>query len=358
MSETGSDNQTQRVAVTGATGFVGRAVVSALLDRGHTVRALVRDAGKAAAVLPEHDRLEIAVDRAVFAPNKTEGVDRTTGTLRLGQTEEEIRVPSRDEALDGIDAVIHLVGIIREARDGQTFRRVHVELPKRLIDACEAAGVKRYLHMSALGTKSTAPTQYWKTKAEAETLVRRSSLDWTIFRPSLIHGAEGEFTNMLADWVKGAKAPWLFVPYFSKLENPGGAALPPPGPEAPMVQPISVGDVAEAFCNALERDESIGEVYNLVGPEKLSFEQMIEEYRDRVPGAKKNIPIIGLPGQVFALKAWAASLVGLGDLLPFDAGMALMGSKDSVAEGDKARADLGIDPTPFRPALARYASQL
>lgn len=346
------------VAVTGATGFVGRSVVRSLLDRGHRVRALVRNAVKAARVLPDHEALEIGEDDAVFRPERLAGVDRVTGTMRLGQTEEDARLPTRDELLDGVDAVVHLVGIIREARGAQTFRRVHVELTKRLIEACQAAGVTRYIHMSALGTCTTAPTRYWTSKAESEELVRRSGLDWTIFRPGVIHGVGGELTNMMAGWVRGEQAPWLFVPYFSKLENPGGAPLPPPQPEPPVIQPVSVDDVAAAFAEALERDEAVGEIYNLVGPEKLTFEQMLEEHRDRVPGAKKTIPIVGLPGPIMAIKAKAMSLVGLGDLLPFDEGMALMGSRDAIAEGEKARADLGIEPAPFRAAFARYASRL
>lgn len=351
------------IAVTGATGFVGGSMVRALLDAGYSVRALVRDVRSAVKKIPadlvEHERLQIVDGGPVFAGPATEGVDRSTGTLRLGDTEPGVARPlTQAEVLEGCSAMIHLVGILREAPGGQSFQRVHVDLTQRVIDACKAAHVDRLLHMSALGTTSNGKTEYFRSNAEAETLVRGSGLDWTIFRPGLIHGPRGEFCRMCAEWVRGAVAPWAFVPYFTKVENPDGSMMPPPGPSDPMVQPVSVEDVAQAFVSALDNDRTAGEIYNLVGPDRMSYPEMIGLFKDSVPGAKQNIPVLGLPGPVMALKAKAASFVGLRDLLPFDDGMAIMGSMDSIAEYDKATDHLGFAPRPFAATLKSYAGQL
>src|SRR5207249_271971 len=113
------------------------------------------------------------------------------------------------EQMRGCDAVIHLVGIIMERpAKGSTFPLIHVEGTKAVVDAAKAAGVSRYLHMSALGTRPDAVSEYHKTKYAAEQYVQHSGLDWTIFRPSLIHGPKGEFMRMEAKWARKRAAPF------------------------------------------------------------------------------------------------------------------------------------------------------
>ncbi|MFN9972401.1 MAG: SDR family NAD(P)-dependent oxidoreductase, partial [Phycisphaerae bacterium] len=118
------------VAVTGATGFVGRAIVAELLAQGYHVRALVRSRVKAREVLPRP------------APNSA------TLTLVEGDIHDD-RSPA--ELVAGAEACIHLIGIIREERGGVTFHRMHVASTRLITEACKAAGVNRYLQMSALG---------------------------------------------------------------------------------------------------------------------------------------------------------------------------------------------------------------
>jgi NADH dehydrogenase len=140
---------TQRVFVTGASGFVGQSVCEELLARGHDVIALVNRAG-----LPEHLSRVSAVRGDLFAP----------ATLL--------------EGMAGADAVIHLVGIIMERpRRGVTFGRVHVEGTRAVLDAMRQSAPRRLVHMSALGTRPNAPSAYHRTKHEAEELVRASGLD-------------------------------------------------------------------------------------------------------------------------------------------------------------------------------------
>ena len=194
------------VAVTGGTGFVGRAVVSELLQAGHQVRILSRKA-------PE--RL-------------TEGVTHVPGSVVTGI--------GLDNLLEGVDAVIHLVGIIKEAEEN-TFRATHYGGTVNILAAASRAGIKRYIHMSAMGTREKAVSKYHQTKFAAEEAVRASGLDWTIFRPSTIFGPGDKFINMLVDILR--KTP--FMPVLG-----GGKS---------QMQPVSVRDVAMAFRMELFRPE-------------------------------------------------------------------------------------------------------
>ena len=325
---------TQTVAVTGATGFVGRYVVRALLERGHTVRALARTAESARGTLPAHARLTVVQGNVV-----------------------EAGVPA--ELLRGATACIHLIGIIREAGGGQTFQRVHVEATQAMVDACREAGVGRFLHMSALGAGPEGPSKYQKTKWEGEQVVRRSGLAWTIFRPSIIHGAEGEFIQMVKRMCSGQEPPYYFIPYFSR-PGPADTRVPLGSSawESAKVQPVAVEDVAAAFVAALERPVTIGEIYNLVGPDVMDWPQMLTFLRDAIPSCHSRLEPWHIPGTHGAMIARAAKVFGLGGLLPFDEGQALMAMQDSVSETGKARAHLGVSPRPFREAVAAYAGRV
>lgn len=319
-------------AVTGATGFVGRAVVRELLDRGWRVRALARSEEKARRVLPDSDRLGVVVG-GIF----------DDGAL--------------DRLMEGVDAGVHLIGIIREGPGGQTFERMHLQATERVVRAAERAGADRatpirHLQMSALGVRDGSTIPYLRTKRAGERAVEASGLRWTIFRPSLIHGPGGEFTRMAADWVRGGAAPFVFIPYFA----PGWLPRVKRGAGAP-VAPVRVADVASMFAVALERDGSIGRTYDLAGPETMAFDAMLRVFREKVPGSKR-LPLIGVPGKIAAMQARLFGRVGLGGLLPFDEGMARMAMEESVSECARARADLGFDPMPFTESLTAYAAEL
>jgi nucleoside-diphosphate-sugar epimerase len=327
------------VAVTGATGFVGREVVRELLAAGWAVRALVRTPSKALEVLPDDPRLTTLQGHILDAR-------------------------SPQALVRGADAVIHLVGIIRERRtpasEGgpQTFQRMHVEATAAMLEACTGAQptVRRFLHMSALGVRSDAPAAYQRTKFEAERLVRRSGLDWTIFRPGLIHGPHGEFVRMAHRFCSGDAPPFFFIPYFTRrVEHDEGVVLGRVSFEPARVAPVFVGDVARAFVRALDRPQTIGEVINITGPEVLTWAQMMEFLRDHLPGCDTTLPVIGLPGTPHAVMARVAGRLGLGALFPFDEGQAYMAQEDSAADLSKLRALLDLDPVPFRPQVERYA---
>jgi NADH dehydrogenase len=327
-----STRKNQLVAVTGATGFVGRSVVRALLARGFEVRVLVRDRAKAKASLPV-DRLQI--------------VD--------GDVTDAAAVAS---LVRGVGTVVHLVGIIREAGKGQTFKRMHVDSTRVVTEAARAAGVGRYLHMSAMGVGPHGKAEYQRTKFEAEQIVRQSGLDWTIFRPGLIHGPGGEFTQMAAQWARGELAPYVFMPYFRRWEEDFSVPLGPVNEIDPVCAPVYVEDVARAFVASLDVCESIGEVYNLAGAESMTFPDMLRAFRDATPGAEASMEPWGIPAAIAAGAAMGAGLVGVGGALPFDAGMAWMGGEDTSADTFKAREHLKIGLAPFREALKGYAGGL
>lgn len=328
---------TLKVAVTGATGFVGRAVVRELLSRGHTVKALVRDRKKAAQVLPPSN---------------------AALTLVQGDIEDDRAV---QELLTGVDACVNLIGIIREVRSAgksQTFQRMHVGATRRLVSACEKGGVQRYVQMSALGVCDTGKAEYQRTKFEAEMIVRRSALEWTILRPGLIHGVDGEFMQMVKGWCTGLESPYVFLPYFRRTVEDTRVPLGPINEEDPRIAPVAVEDVAWAFAQVLETPASVGEVYNLTGPESMTWPEFLRFVRDRVHGGNSALQPFGIPANVAALAADGAALAGMSGLLPFDSGMAHMGAQDVLSSPEKAQKHLSFKPRPFRASFESYAHSL
>ena len=160
-------------------------------------------------------------------------------------------------ALDGTDAVIHLVGIISEIGEN-TFENVHTRGTQNLLAAARSAGIKRFVHMSALGTRPNAVSRYHKTKWAAEEAVRNSALDYTIFRPSLIFGPQDQFVNLFAKIIR-------FSPIVPILAD-----------DRAHFQPVAIEDVASAFVRALNEPKSIGQTYDLCGPEALTLRQIVD----------------------------------------------------------------------------------
>lgn len=324
------------VGVTGATGFIGRHVVRALVSSGHSVRALARDREKSRSAL------------GGLTPEK--GVTTVIGDV--------FDAGSMAELSRGCDAVVHTIGIRREFPPEVTFTHLHPRATGRALEAAERAGARRFIHISALGTRPDAPSAYHRSKHEAETLVRQSGLEWTILRPSLVHGPDGEFVQMVKGWVLGRSAPWFFIPYFVRVEPQAGFPPRPPRLVSALVQPVHVDDVAAAVPRSLEMREAVGEVYTLAGPETLDWPSLLKGIRDALPMTDRKKRLAPMPGPVGVAVARAAGAVGLGSLLDFGPSEPVMAMEDQTCSTVKAREHLGFAPRAFTASLESYAASV
>jgi len=290
-----------KVFVTGGTGFVGEHVRKALRERGHRVRVLF------------HGR----------RPPLSEGEEGVDGDVTRRET---IR-----EAAVGCDAVIHLVGIIREFPGrGVTFDRLHREATANALEAARVAGVRRYLQMSANGTRPGAVSAYHRTKWEGEELVRSSGLEWTIFRPSLIFGPKDAFVNMLADMIRR----FPVVPVISDGSY--------------QLQPIHADDVARCFVDALERPETIGQTYVLCGDTPYRYDELLQTIGRVID--KSPVPIIHQP---LTLMKLVVPLMERFDSFPLTSDQLTMLLEGNVCDGGW-KGTFGFDPIPFEQGIAAY----
>jgi uncharacterized protein YbjT (DUF2867 family) len=247
----------RRVLVTGGSGFVGRALCERLARRDAGLRITVptRNVMRSMPLrmLPTLDLAEIDLLRADDA-----------ALARL---------------VAGHDAVVHLVAVLHG--DEARFRRVHVELPRRLAAACTATGTRRLVHVSALGVGPNAPSMYLRSKTDGEALLRASGLDVTVLRPSVIFGARDKLLNTFA------RLQALFP------------VLPLAAADA-QFQPVWVEDVAEAIVRCLERPATIGQVIECAGPDVLTLREIVQA-AGRHAGHER--PVWALPAAVARLQA-------------------------------------------------------
>jgi len=182
------------------------------------------------------------------------------------------------------DVVINLIGILHSSRGtpyGPEFAHAHVEIPQMIMAAMKQRGLKRYIHMSALGADVNGPSMYLRSKGVAEEFVKKSELDWTIFRPSVIFGNNDNFINMFGKLQK----------YFPVMPLAGSKNL---------FQPVAVKDVSEAFIAAISMPQTIHQSYDLAGPEVFTLAQIIQ-FAAKREGLKR--PIIPLPTWMGYLQA-------------------------------------------------------
>ena len=293
-----------KIFIAGGTGFVGGHLTGELRRRGHEL------------VLLSHVR------RDPSGP----GISYVAGDV----TDPAGYVA----ALKGCDAAINLVGIIREfPAKGVTFKRLHVEATASMISAARQGGVSRYLQMSALGTRAGAVSDYHRTKWRAEELVRGSGLDWTIFRPSLIFGPRDSFVNMLAGNLRLAPV------------------MPTMGDGNYRLQPIHGADVARCFADALERPETAGQTYDLCGPDRMTYRELLDVITEEM--GKRHPLKPGLP--LFIMKPVIGALQGI-SAFPITLDQLQMLLEENICDG-RWRETFRFEPTRFRDGIREYLAR-
>lgn len=251
------------ILVLGGTGFVGRSVCAKLIDRN--------GGGGGRIVVPTR-RLASGKHLQMLP------------TLQLAEA--DVHDPAQlAQLVAGCEAVINLVAVLQG--DERRFEQVHVELPRRLAAACRAAGVRRLIHVSAIGVAENAPSRYLRSKARGEKLLREAGLDLTVLRPSLIFGAHDKLLNLFATLQSVAP----FVPL-------AGADS--------RYQPVWVDDVASAIVRCLDDDTTIGQTYECAGPDVMTLRDIVRS-AGRWAGCER--PVIGLPGGVATLQATLMELL-------------------------------------------------
>lgn len=251
----------KRVLLLGGTGFVGRSVCERLVEQDKSMR------------------LTVATRRLAHAKS-----------VQFLPTVDPVECDVHDDAqltrlVAGHDAVVNLIAILH----GSTadFEKVHVRLARRLADACMAAGVKRLIHVSALGVSADAPSNYLRSKAEAEAILRAAPLELSILRPSVIFGAGDSFLNLFA-------------------------ALQSVFPVMPLAcvdarfQPVWVEDVSEALLRCVVGKETTGKTYECAGPQVFTLGELVR-LTGRLCGHER--PVVGLPESLGRLQAAAMELM-------------------------------------------------
>lgn len=295
-----------RILITGASGFIGSHLTQALYHQ-HQIVACARHPGGL------QERFPAIEARAVnFA-----AMQSIDAWLPL---------------LQGIDAVINAVGIIRETGQ-QTFDQLHHRAPCTLFKACQRAGIKKVIQISALGSDEAAVSRYHLSKKAADDCLKQQDLHWTILKPSLVYGpggASGAFFKALA------ALPW--VPVVEKGEQ--------------AVQPIHIDDLTQAVCALLSPDAPVRLSIDAVGPEPISFKRMLMAYRRWLGYTSQRI----LPTP-YGISLFAGKLSGYLGVAPVTGETVEMLKRGNTGDVSTLTASTHIIPRPFEAALREHPAE-
>ena len=278
----------RNICILGGSGFVGRHLCARLIADGHRVTVITRHRARhrALLVLPGLRVIDGDVYSRAFLQSVFEGQGFPGPAERLNAVARHAGSPSR------ADTVINLVGILNErGHRGRGFARAHAELPAILVDACEATGITRLLHMSALNAARGAPSHYLRTKAMGEEAVHRAngqSLRVTSFRPSVIFGPGDSFTNRFATLLR-------LTPGVFPLACAGS-----------RFAPVYISDVVHAFATALDQTSTYGRAYDLCGPTVYTLRELVEFIAGQIG---KSVRVLPLPDSLARLQAGVLEFV-------------------------------------------------
>lgn len=295
----------KRVLIAGGTGFVGEAVRAALRDGGYIVRLLVRSTASARRY-------------------QGQGFETALGDIKDPQ--------SLFVAMEGVDAVINLVAIIKESGDA-TFEAINFQGTVNLVNAARQAMVDRFVQMSALGADNLPDFPYHFTKWRAETYVQDHIPDWTIIRPSIVFGPSQEghyqFLGQMADLLRG------------------GPLVPVPGRGDARFQPIHVTDVADVFRATLD-DEITGRLLEIGGPEILTYLEMLDAVAAELQIKK---PVINMPVPLIRIGATVLNVLPVVEAPVTNEQLDMLQIDNTTSNNDVAEI-LGREPKPLRGNLS------
>ncbi len=297
------------IVVTGAAGLVGTHLCRQLVEDGWKVRAIVRDAEKAAMRIG-HLRLEIRI-----------------GDIRDAD--------SMKSSLTDAGSLVHLAAIAVEKR-GDSYDATNSDATEVILSAADAARIERIVYMSQNGASSSSRYRFLRSKGVAEEMVTSSTLKWTVIKPSVIFGPEDEFVNVLARLVR--LSPLVF---------------PLPGGGVARFQPIAVDDVARAVRKSLDDPSTIRGTFTIGGSTPLTLRQMTERILVAMNTRRK---LLGVPvGMLRPLVAIAERLL---PSPPVTTGLLELLAMDNVVPENDLTATLGIDPIPFAPEELLYLREI
>jgi uncharacterized protein YbjT (DUF2867 family) len=260
------------ITVFGGSGFIGRHLVRHLASQGWRVRVAVRDIARAHFLKPCGDLGQISLIPVSITDPRSVAA-----------------------AVADADAVVNLVGVLHESKK-RTFSAIHEKGAENVARAAMAAGVRRLVHMSALGADANSPSAYARSKAAGERAVATAFPSATIMRPSVVFGAEDGFFNRFGSIAQKMPALPFFTDTIPHLPGGGGARF----------QPVYVGDVVTAICAAVSDPRHLGKTYELVGPRVYTMRDILNIVnRETMRGR----PIIGLPYALAAVVAWKLDFV-------------------------------------------------
>jgi NADH dehydrogenase len=310
----------QNILVLGGTGFIGQSLVDRLAAEGRRICVPTRRRanGRELLVLPTVD----VVEADIHDPAVLRGL------------------------VAGRDAVVNLVGILHDTgrataasggRYGAAFAAAHVELPRALAAACRDLGVRRLIHMSALGADPAGPSAYLRSKGDGERAVRDvAGLATTIFQPSVVFGNDDHFLNLFAGLA--ALLPVLFI---------GGARA--------RMQPVWVQDLTRAMAGAIDNRATVGRSYEICGPAIYTLGELVA-FAARAAGRPR--PVVGLPAPAAALMATAFELLPGPTLLSRDNLRSLRVDSIASVQPYRPAPELDMQPAPLEPEATLYLSGL